>query len=112
MVDELIIGKKYICPHCKKEFVANENHKYILRDGYTCSWECFKAGIEARKKATEETVEDNSTISKYTPLTEEQIEEVTAFYATHSGKQTAEHFGVSESDFWIIAEKNKIRKRK
>lgn len=30
-----------ICPICGKSFVQTEEHKYIVREGFTCSWKCF-----------------------------------------------------------------------
>ena len=31
----------HICPICNKEFVANDDTRYIIGGGYTCSWKCF-----------------------------------------------------------------------
>ena len=33
--------EKLTCPVCGKQFVKTEDHKYIVREGYTCSWKCF-----------------------------------------------------------------------
>lgn len=33
--------EKLTCPICGKQFVKTEDHKYIVREGYTCSWKCF-----------------------------------------------------------------------
>ena len=30
-----------ICPVCGKEFEANDDTRYIVAGGYTCSWKCF-----------------------------------------------------------------------
>lgn len=30
-----------ICPVCGKEFEPNDDTKYIVKGGYTCSWKCF-----------------------------------------------------------------------
>ena len=30
-----------ICPVCQKEFEANDDTKYFISGGYTCSWKCF-----------------------------------------------------------------------
>lgn len=30
-----------ICPICGKEFEPNDDTKYIIAGGYTCSWKCF-----------------------------------------------------------------------
>ena len=43
-----------ICPICNKEFEANEDTRYIISGGYTCSWKCFLKEMkkrEAKKKA-------------------------------------------------------------
>ena len=32
---------KLICTVCNEEFEANDNTRYIIYKGYTCSWECF-----------------------------------------------------------------------
>lgn len=37
---------KCVCPVCKKEFVKDETHKFILKEGYTCSWECFRRRVK------------------------------------------------------------------
>lgn len=29
------------CPICNKEFKPNNDTKYIIAGGYTCSWKCF-----------------------------------------------------------------------
>lgn len=31
----------FVCSVCGKEFVANDNTRYIINGGYTCSWKCF-----------------------------------------------------------------------
>ena len=51
MIEDLIIGNMYICPICKKEFVANGEQKYIIGGGYTCTWKCFCE--ETKKRAKE-----------------------------------------------------------
>lgn len=35
-------GTKLICPVCNKEFSASDNTRYIINNGWTCSWKCFK----------------------------------------------------------------------
>lgn len=30
-----------VCPICGKEFEPNDDTKYIIAGGYTCSWKCF-----------------------------------------------------------------------
>lgn len=32
---------KLICSVCGKEFEANDDTRYIISGGYTCSWKCF-----------------------------------------------------------------------
>lgn len=31
-----------VCPVCGKEFVANDDTKYLVHNQYTCSFKCFK----------------------------------------------------------------------
>ena len=31
----------FICPICGKEFKANDDTRYFIAGGYTCSWKCF-----------------------------------------------------------------------
>ena len=31
----------YTCSVCNKEFVADDDTRYIIAGGYTCSWKCF-----------------------------------------------------------------------
>ena len=41
------------CSVCGKEFKANEDTRYIISGGYTCSWKCFLKEAkerEAKKK--------------------------------------------------------------
>lgn len=30
-----------VCPVCNKGFQANDDTRYIISGGYTCSWKCF-----------------------------------------------------------------------
>lgn len=48
--DCLVIGNKYICSVCEKQFVATEDSKYIINGGYTCSWKCFLQEFRKRQK--------------------------------------------------------------
>lgn len=41
-----------VCPICGKEFEANDDTRYIIGGGYTCSWKCFLN--EHRKRIDEE----------------------------------------------------------
>lgn len=38
-------SKEIACPICGKQFVKTEDHKYIVREGYVCSWSCFKKRV-------------------------------------------------------------------
>lgn len=40
-----------VCPVCGKEFEANDDTRYIICGGYTCSWKCFLT--EHRKRVSE-----------------------------------------------------------
>lgn len=31
----------FVCSVCGKEFEANDDTRYIIAGGYTCSWKCF-----------------------------------------------------------------------
>lgn len=46
----------FICPVCGKEFKANNDTRYIIKGGYTCSWKCFLTESKKRsdKKNTKE----------------------------------------------------------
>ena len=57
MIEDLIIGNAYICPICKKEFVANGEQKYIIGGGYTCTWKCFCEETKKRAKEKQKTCE-------------------------------------------------------
>ena len=41
------------CPVCGKEFEANDDTRYIISGGYTCSWKCFLN--EAKKRELKKT---------------------------------------------------------
>lgn len=38
-------GQKYICARCGKEFTATDKHRYRGKNGWICSWECFKSNF-------------------------------------------------------------------
>ena len=57
MIEDLIIGSRYICPICKKEFVANGEQKYIISGGYACTWKCFCEETKKRAKEKQKTCE-------------------------------------------------------
>ena len=42
------LGEILTCPVCGKEFKVNNDTKYIIAGGYTCSWKCFLK--EAKKR--------------------------------------------------------------
>lgn len=44
--------KLLICPVCGKEFKKNNDTKYIISGGYTCSWKCFSK--EAKRRTNEQ----------------------------------------------------------
>lgn len=47
-----------ICPVCGKEFKPNDDTKYIINGGYTCSWKCFLD--EAKRKDEEKKLKNFS----------------------------------------------------
>ena len=42
-----------ICPVCNKEFKPNDDTKYIVSGGYTCSWKCFLTEVKTKEKERE-----------------------------------------------------------
>lgn len=44
-------GEKLICSVCNKEFKASDNTRFIINNGWTCSWACF---INEHKKQMQE----------------------------------------------------------
>ena len=38
-----------ICSVCGKEFVVNDDTKYIIAGGYTCSWKCFSDEVKRQE---------------------------------------------------------------
>lgn len=44
-VEVPVIEDQCICPVCKEEFIKNETHKFIVKEGYTCSWKCFQRRV-------------------------------------------------------------------
>lgn len=51
-----------ICPVCMKKFKPNDNTKYIVFGGYTCSWECFSN--EAKKQEIKKKEKENKNRKK------------------------------------------------
>ena len=50
-IPELLNEKGMLtCPVCGKEFKPNNDTKYIVRGGYTCSWQCFLTRLKERKE--------------------------------------------------------------
>lgn len=48
--------EKLTCTVCGKKFDPNDDTKYIIAGGYTCSWKCFSDEVkrrEAKKKQEE-----------------------------------------------------------
>ena len=45
-----------ICPVCGKEFKTNNDTRYIIKGGYTCSWKCFLT--EAKKRNDEKNAKE------------------------------------------------------
>lgn len=45
-----------VCSVCGKEFKANDDTRYIIAGGYTCSWKCFLT--ESKKRDDEKSGED------------------------------------------------------
>ena len=43
-----------VCPVCGKEFEANDDTRYIIAGGFTCSWKCFLAESKKRREAKQE----------------------------------------------------------
>ena len=41
----------FVCSVCGKEFKADDDTRYIINNGYTCSWKCFLT--ESTKKSEE-----------------------------------------------------------
>lgn len=45
-----------VCPVCGKEFEANDDTRYIIAGGFTCSWKCFLT--ESKRRRAEKQTED------------------------------------------------------
>ena len=43
-------GETLICPVCGKEFIVDDDTKYIAGGGYTCSWKCFQKEVKRSEK--------------------------------------------------------------
>lgn len=39
------------CSVCNKEFKADDDTRYIIKGGYTCSWKCFLT--ESKRRSDE-----------------------------------------------------------
>lgn len=52
--------EKLICPICGKEFAFNDDIRYIIAGGYTCSWKCFLDESKRRAAARQEQQEKKS----------------------------------------------------
>lgn len=54
-ISELLNDKgMLVCPVCGKEFKPTDDTKYIVRGGYTCSWQCFLTRSRERRKEKED----------------------------------------------------------
>lgn len=42
------------CSVCGKEFKANDDTRYIIKGGYTCSWKCFLT--ESKRQESEKSI--------------------------------------------------------
>lgn len=49
------------CPICGKKFKPNDDTKYIIAGGYTCSWKCF---LDEVKRREAEKKEENKNVKK------------------------------------------------
>lgn len=49
-IPEIKIGDELVCTVCGEKFKVTEDTKYIIRDGYTCSWKCFLAAVRNNTK--------------------------------------------------------------
>lgn len=51
LISELLNSNGMLtCPVCGKEFKPNDDTKYIVVGGYTCSWKCFLTKIKKREE--------------------------------------------------------------
>lgn len=41
MIPSRKIGDIVICPICKNKFKLTESHKFIRKNDFVCSWDCF-----------------------------------------------------------------------
>lgn len=39
-----------VCPVCGKEFKRNDDTRYIVSGGYTCSWNCFLKRVKTKRE--------------------------------------------------------------
>lgn len=51
-----------ICPICGKEFEADDDTRYIISGGYTCSWKCFLT--ESKRRNNEKNAEKQAKAQK------------------------------------------------
>lgn len=52
----------FVCPVCGKEFKADDDTRYIISGGYTCSWKCFLN--EVKRRQSEKKKEDKEKNNK------------------------------------------------
>lgn len=65
-LDSIDIKDTLTCSVCGKEFKPNDDTKYIISGGYTCSWKCFLDEIKRQeaKKKEEEKYKENKNVKK------------------------------------------------
>ena len=57
-ISNLINSQGFLtCSVCNKEFKPNDDTKYIISGGYTCSWKCFLN--EAKRRDAEKAEKAN-----------------------------------------------------
>ena len=52
-MDTLVQGETLECPVCKKQYKVNSDTLYIIKGGYTCSWNCFLKVIKEKSQQKE-----------------------------------------------------------
>lgn len=52
--------KTLICTVCGEEFEPNDDTKYIIAGGYTCSWKCFLNEAKRRDAEKKEKGKDKN----------------------------------------------------
>lgn len=85
MIPNRKIGDIVTCPICKNKFKLTENHKFIRKNDFVCSWYCF---IDKPQKHTESV---NSNVSEganvVTPTKEDKQKEYRRNYYLKKKKE-------------------------